>query len=75
MQQAECMEMYCTMYNREKTVSSTLGILRKILDKLAYYDKYPVLEENMSYSNIGGTEQKNVRNHLFIVWYYQQRGL
>ena len=46
----------------------TLGILRKILDKLAYYDKYPALEENMSDSNIGGRKQKNVRNHLFIVY-------
>ena len=46
----------------------TLGILRKILDKLAYYDKYPALEQNMSYSNIGALKHKNVRNHLFIVY-------
>ena len=46
----------------------TLSILRKILDKLAYYDKYQDLEQSMSDSNIGALKNKNVRNHLFIVY-------
>ena len=46
----------------------TLGILRKILDKLAYFDKYSDLEQNMSDSNIGARKKKNVRNHLFILY-------
>ena len=45
-----------------------LGVLRKILDKLIYLDKYQHLEKNMSDSNIGARKDKNVRNHLFIVY-------
>ena len=45
-----------------------LGVLRKILDKLLYLDKYQELEMNMSDSNIGARTKKNVRNHLFIVY-------
>ena len=45
-----------------------LAVLRKILDKLLYLDKYPHLEQNMSDSNIGARKRKNVRNHLFIVY-------
>ena len=45
-----------------------LGVLRKILDKLLYLDKYQDLETNMSDSNIGARKKKNVRNHLFIVY-------
>ena len=45
-----------------------LGVLRKILDKLLYLEKYPGLESNMSDSNIGARRNKNVRNHLFIVY-------
>ena len=45
-----------------------LGVLRKILDKLLYLDKYQDLENHMSDSNIGARKKKNVRNHLFIVY-------
>jgi hypothetical protein len=45
-----------------------LGVLRKILDKLLYLDKYQDLETKMSDSNIGARKKKNVRNHLFIVY-------
>ena len=45
-----------------------LAVLRKILDKLVYLDKYQDLENNMSDSNIGARKHKNVRNHLFIVY-------
>ena len=45
-----------------------LTVLRKIMDKLIYNDKYPSLEKNMSDSNIGSMKNKNVRNHLFMVY-------
>ena len=45
-----------------------LVILRKILDKLIYLEKYPDLEKSMSDSNIGARKKKNVRNHLFVVY-------
>ena len=44
-----------------------LGVLRKILDKLIYLDKYPDLELAMSDSKIGARRNKNVCTHLFIV--------
>ena len=44
-----------------------LTILRKILDKLTYMDKYPELDMYMSDSNIGGRKKKNIINHLFII--------
>ena len=44
-----------------------LTIFRKILDKLTYNDKYPLLDGNMSDSNIGARKNKNIRNHLFII--------
>ena len=42
-------------------------VLRKIQDKMTYLDKNPDLELNMSYSNIGGRQNKNIRNHLFTI--------
>ena len=44
-----------------------LPVLRKILDKLTYNDKYPELDIAMSDSNIGARKNKNIRNHLFII--------
>ena len=44
-----------------------LTVLRKILDKLTYLDKYPELDLSMSDSNIGARKNKNIRNHLFII--------
>ena len=43
-------------------------VLRKILDKLTYYDKYPELDISMSDSNIGTRMNKNIRNHMFIIY-------
>ena len=45
-----------------------LAVLRKILDKLLYIDQYSELEKKMSDSNIGARKNKNVRNHLYIVY-------
>ena len=45
-----------------------LGVLRKVMDKLIYEDKYPHIDLNMSDSNIGGRRGKNIKNHLFIIY-------
>ena len=44
-----------------------LTVLRKILDKLTYFDKYPHLDKSMLSSNIGALKNKNIRDHLFII--------
>ena len=46
--------------------SFILAVLRKILDKLVYLEKYPHLEQNMSDSNIGARKKKNVRNTCLL---------
>ena len=43
-------------------------ILRKIIDRLIYNDKYEYIDNNMSDSNVGGRKRRNIRNHLFIVY-------
>ena len=45
-----------------------LSVLRKVLDKMVYIEKYPYLDSAMSASNIGARKSKNVRNHPFIVY-------
>ena len=42
-------------------------IFRYILMRLIYKDKYDVIEESMSDSNIGARKEKNIRNHIFVV--------
>ena len=44
-----------------------LSLFKKIIDKLIYKEKYPLIDEQMSDSNIGARQKKNIRNHLFIV--------
>ena len=44
-----------------------LTVLRKILDKLTYLDKYPDIDLSMSGSNIGARKNRNIRDHLFII--------
>ena len=44
-----------------------VSILRTILMKLIYADKYGVIDRSMSDSNIGARKWKNVRNHIFFV--------
>ena len=41
--------------------------LRSILDKLIYNDKYDILDQSMSCSNIGGRKKRNIRDHLFVI--------
>ena len=45
-----------------------LTVFRKIFDKLIYNDKYEDIDTGMSDSNIGARKQKNIKNHLFIVY-------
>ena len=42
--------------------------LRSILDKLIYKDAYPTIEQNLSFSNVGGRKGRNIRDHLFVLY-------
>ena len=42
-----------------------LSVLQKIIDKLTYMEKYPLLDENMSDSNIGARKKKTHRKQSF----------
>ena len=44
-----------------------VSVFRTILMKMIYKDKYNVIDENMSDSNIGARKGKNIRNHIFVV--------
>jgi hypothetical protein len=41
--------------------------IRSILDKLIYFDKYQIIDQQMSSSNIGGRRNRNIRDHLFVI--------
>ena len=45
-----------------------ISVFRKFLDKLLYHDKYPDIDKNMSDSNIGARRERNIKNHLFVVY-------
>ena len=45
-----------------------LSVFRKIIDKLIYHEKYPLLDEGMSDSNVGARKKRNIKNHLFVVY-------
>ena len=42
--------------------------LRSMLDKLLYADTYKVIDPNLSCSNVGGRQGRNIRDHLFVVY-------
>ena len=44
-----------------------VSILRFILMRLIYNDKYPEIDENMSDCQMGGRKRKGCRNNIFIV--------
>ena len=44
-----------------------LSKVRSIFDKVIYSDVYPIIDENMSFSNVGGRKHRNIRDHLFVV--------
>ena len=39
-----------------------------ILDSLTYQEKYPLVDRGMSDYNIGARKDRNIKNHLFIVY-------
>ena len=41
--------------------------VRSILDKLIYNDKYEMVDQSMSCSNLGARRNKNIRDHLFVI--------
>ena len=45
-----------------------LSKVRSILDKLLYSDIYEGVDQNMSFSNCGGRKDRNIRDHLFVVY-------
>ena len=42
----------------------TLSVYRKIVNRLVYQEKYPLVDERMSDSNIGARNNKNIKNHF-----------
>ena len=42
--------------------------VRSIFDKVIYSDVYEVIDKNMSFSNVGGRKQRNIRDHLFVLY-------
>ena len=44
----------------------TLSVYRKIVNRLVYQEKYPLVDERMSDSNIGARNNKNIKNHFVI---------
>ena len=42
--------------------------VRSIFDKIIYSDAYSIIDENMSFSNVGGRKQRNIRDHLFVLY-------
>ena len=45
-----------------------LTVLKKILDKLIFFDNIDDIDANMSDSNIGGRKERNIKNHLFMIY-------
>ena len=45
-----------------------LTILKKVLDKLIYFDNFDDIDNHMSDSNIGARRGKNIKNHLFMIY-------
>ena len=57
----------------KSNLSSDRGIfnvnkVRSIFDKVIYSDVYDVIDQNMSFSNVGGRKHRNIRDHLFVVY-------
>ena len=45
-----------------------VSAIRMILDSLIYQEKFPLFDEYMSYSNIGARSNRNIRDHLFVIY-------
>ena len=44
------------------------SLVKRIIEKLIYNEKYEDIDMGMSDSNIGGRKKKNIKNHLFIIY-------
>ena len=44
-----------------------VNIFRSIIMKMVYEEKYEIVDNNMSDSNVGARKHKNIRNHLFVI--------
>ena len=42
--------------------------VRSIFDKVIYADVYDIIDSNMSFSNVGGRKQRNIRDNLFVIY-------
>ena len=42
-------------------------ILRSIMDKLIYNDQYPVIDSNLTDSNVGARKERNIRDNIFVI--------
>ena len=51
----------------ERGIFSVVKV-RSIIDKLLYQDIYPIIEEQMSDSNVGARRERNIRDNLFVVY-------
>ena len=45
-----------------------VSVLRMILDSIIYQEKYPLVDSRMSDLNIVARKNRNIRDHLFIVY-------
>ena len=42
-------------------------VLRSILDKLIYNDEYPGIDKNLTDSNVGARQNRNIRDNIFVI--------
>ena len=42
--------------------------LRSLLEKMIYSDTYPIIDQHLSSSNVGGRKGRNIRDHLFVIY-------
>ena len=45
-----------------------LTSLKRILDKLLYFDNFGDIDKNMSDSNIGARRNRSIKDHLFMIY-------
>ena len=45
-----------------------LSKIRSILDRVIYSEVYPIVDSQLSYSNVGGRRKRNIRDHLFVIY-------
>ena len=45
-----------------------LSKVRSVMDRVLYSEVYPMVDSQLSYSNVGGRKNRNIRDHLFIIY-------